>query len=252
MGKTPDHGVTRDALAAAAPTPLIGLEDAAGQHSAVGFESLPDDVEAELLEAAERGQVRAREGSVRHVEVFQMDGVGTSIFGRPRRLSGQRRADRSYTVNCEEPIFIRRYVDRALPLLGPSITPRRFSDEDRLKYFKKFTDEIPYSGDVSQFSPRFKRAKEVRDLLAHHRLHVVPGSRSIDEFAGYPISERIPQRSLPRFSEGRRELGTPPVDSRTAVALLVSAFGRRLQLAHQARRRGRVRSRHHLAARSLG
>ena len=33
-----------------------------------------------------------REGSVRHVEVFRMGGVGTSILGRPRPLPGDRRA----------------------------------------------------------------------------------------------------------------------------------------------------------------
>lgn len=31
--------------------------------------------------------------SVRHVEVFQLGSVRTSILGRPRRLSGHRRAD---------------------------------------------------------------------------------------------------------------------------------------------------------------
>ncbi|MGI8592265.1 MAG: hypothetical protein ACR2M5_15015, partial [Nakamurella sp.] len=51
----------------------------------------------------ERGQVRGREGSVSHVEVFQVGGVRTTIIGRPRRLSRQRRADLDYTVNCEEP-----------------------------------------------------------------------------------------------------------------------------------------------------
>jgi hypothetical protein len=41
--------------------------------------------EVELVEAAELGQVRASEpcmrGSVRHVEVFRMDSVRTSILG---------------------------------------------------------------------------------------------------------------------------------------------------------------------------
>ena len=43
--------------------------------------------------AAELGQVTVVEGSVEHVEVFQMAGVGTSIFERPRPLSRYRRAD---------------------------------------------------------------------------------------------------------------------------------------------------------------
>ena len=35
---------------------------------------------------AETSQIRAREGSVGHVEVFQMGSVRTSIFGGPRPL----------------------------------------------------------------------------------------------------------------------------------------------------------------------
>lgn len=56
----------------------------------------------------EGGQVRAaeagRRGSVGHVEVFRMDGVGTSIVGRPRRLSADRRARPTYTLIWEEPV----------------------------------------------------------------------------------------------------------------------------------------------------
>jgi len=103
MGKAPNHGVAWAALAPTASAPLVGLDDPAGQHSTIGLEALAGDIEAELSEAAERGQVGAREGSVRHVEVFQMGSVRTSIFGRPRRLPGDRRASPLYTVNCEEP-----------------------------------------------------------------------------------------------------------------------------------------------------
>ena len=106
-----DHGVPRRALAAAAATPLIRFEDCAGQHRSVGFESLSDDGKAETVESSEGGQISAgeagRRGSVRHVEVFQMSGVGTFIFGRPRPLSGHRRAegpgDVRYTLIWEEP-----------------------------------------------------------------------------------------------------------------------------------------------------
>ncbi|PWF79481.1 hypothetical protein DEJ38_17800 [Kocuria rosea] len=56
----------------------------------------------------EGGQVRAaeagRRGSVGHVEVFRTDGVGTSIVGRPRRLSADRRARPTYTLVWEEPL----------------------------------------------------------------------------------------------------------------------------------------------------
>jgi hypothetical protein len=97
VGQSPHHAVTRGSLAAAAAAPPIGLHNPAGQDRPVGLEALPDNLEAELVESAERSQVRAGEartrGSVRHVEVFQMGGVGTSIFGRPRPLPGHRRAD---------------------------------------------------------------------------------------------------------------------------------------------------------------
>ena len=64
---------------------------------------MTDDDEAELVQAGEGGQVRARKGSVRHVEVFQMRCVGTLILGRPRHLPRDRRADDTYTLICEEP-----------------------------------------------------------------------------------------------------------------------------------------------------
>lgn len=45
-----------------------------------GSRRCPNDFETELVETTERGQVRTREGSVRHVEVFQVDGVSTPIL----------------------------------------------------------------------------------------------------------------------------------------------------------------------------
>jgi len=103
----PDHHVTRTALAAATATPPVELQDAAGKDRAIRPESLAGDLEPELIKAAEGGQISAAEaghgGSVSHVEVFQMRRVGTLILGRPRPLSGHRHANRSYTLNREEP-----------------------------------------------------------------------------------------------------------------------------------------------------
>jgi hypothetical protein len=102
-----EHCVTRRSFAAAAATPLVRLDDPAGEHRAVALESLPGGLEAEFVEPAERGQVRAGEahgrGSVVHVEVFQVGSVRTSILGRPRRLPRDRRASSAYTLNCGEP-----------------------------------------------------------------------------------------------------------------------------------------------------
>ena len=84
-------------------TPVIRLAHPAGQHRAIGLQTLPGHDQAELIETAERAQVRASEGSVAHVEVFQVDGVGTSILGRPRPLPEQRRAHLAYTLVWDEP-----------------------------------------------------------------------------------------------------------------------------------------------------
>ena len=56
---------------AAAPAPVIRFHHPAGQHRPSGFESLANHFKAELIDTAERGQVRTSEGSVAHVEVFQ-------------------------------------------------------------------------------------------------------------------------------------------------------------------------------------
>jgi len=103
VGQPPHHGLARDALASAAAAPLIRFDDPARQDRTIRLEPLTDDFEAELVQAGEGGQVKAGEGSVRHVEVFQMDGVGTLIIGRPRRLPSDRPAAARYTLNCEEP-----------------------------------------------------------------------------------------------------------------------------------------------------
>ncbi len=72
----------------------------------------------------EGGQVRAaeagRRGSVGHVEVFRMDGVGTSIVGRPRRLPADRRARPTYTLIWEEPVWRSGGADD-----GPDVGVRR-------------------------------------------------------------------------------------------------------------------------------
>src|SRR5699024_3654594 len=70
------------------------------------LDALAGGCEAEPVQAAEGIEIRGREGSVGHVEVFQMASVRTSIIGRPRRLSPHRRAHPAtdhYTLICEEP-----------------------------------------------------------------------------------------------------------------------------------------------------
>jgi hypothetical protein len=83
----PQHRAAGHAPAAAPPAPGVRLHDPARQHCPTRLDPLTDDLQAERVEPTERGQVRTIEGSVRHVEVFRMSGVGTFILGRPRPLS---------------------------------------------------------------------------------------------------------------------------------------------------------------------
>ena len=96
--------VSRGPVTTAPVTPVVRVEDSAGEHRTVGLEELTGDLQAKGVQAGEGGQVRGREGSVEHVEVFQMDSVRTSIIGRPRPSTRQRRATACYTLDCEEPV----------------------------------------------------------------------------------------------------------------------------------------------------
>lgn len=97
----PGDGVAGHALAAAAAAPPIRFEDPACQDCPVGFEPLAGDLQPEPIEPGELGQVRTSKGSVRHVEVLWMGGVGTSIFSGPRRLPGHRPHTRRYTLTVK-------------------------------------------------------------------------------------------------------------------------------------------------------
>ena len=103
----PDHRVTRLVLASAASTPLVLTSNPASQYCMVGLNVLAGHFQAQVIQARERGQVRVIKGSIGHVEVFQMDGVGTPIIRRPRPLPGHdtpNAAHNTYTLKCEEPL----------------------------------------------------------------------------------------------------------------------------------------------------
>jgi hypothetical protein len=87
MREVPGNRVAGSALGSAPATPWIGFAHSALNDRPVGLEVLSDRFESELVEAAERSQVRGVEGSVGHVEVFRMGSVGTSIIERPRSVS---------------------------------------------------------------------------------------------------------------------------------------------------------------------
>ncbi len=108
MSQSAGHGIPYLALLAATSTPSILVGDPTRQHRPVGIQVLAGHLHPELIKPAESGQIGADKarttGSVVHVEVFRMVGVGTPIIGRPRPLPRQRRADPPYTLICEEPV----------------------------------------------------------------------------------------------------------------------------------------------------
>jgi hypothetical protein len=91
------HGVAQKAVLTAPVAPVIRLHHPTRDHRPLGLDTLADRDQTQLVEPAEGGQVRGSEGSVGHVEVFQMFGVRTSILGRPRPLPRHRRAGSDHT-----------------------------------------------------------------------------------------------------------------------------------------------------------
>ena len=72
-----------------------------------GLNALTRHLQPRAIQARERAQIRAIKGSIGHVEVFRMDGVGISISGGPRPLPGHdtpNPAHNTYTLKCEEPV----------------------------------------------------------------------------------------------------------------------------------------------------
>src|SRR5699024_3200256 len=92
VGQLSDDGVANDPVAAAPSAPVISSVWLAFQDGLLPGDVLAGAGQIEGVESAECREVRGRESRLGHVEVFRMDCVRTSIIGRPRRLSAQRRA----------------------------------------------------------------------------------------------------------------------------------------------------------------
>ena len=74
----------------------------------VCLNALTRHLQPRAIQARERAQVWEIKGSMRHVEVFRMDGVGISIIERPRPLHNHDTPNpthHTYTLKCEEPLF---------------------------------------------------------------------------------------------------------------------------------------------------
>ncbi len=92
MSQSAGHGIPYLALLAATSTPSILVGDPTRRHRPLGIQVLAGHLHPELIKPAESGQTGADKarttGSVVHVEVFRMRGVGNPIIGRPRPLPG--------------------------------------------------------------------------------------------------------------------------------------------------------------------
>jgi len=123
MRETPRIRPARERLAAAAPAPRVWLRDPTLDHRPIRVQTLADGHEAKLIETAEHRQIRGREGSVVHVEVFRpMASVRTSIIGRPRPSSGHRRAQLTTRSSAKSPHTPRSTTTRPQSLPSASST----------------------------------------------------------------------------------------------------------------------------------
>jgi hypothetical protein len=94
VGKHPGHRIPRYTTASASNALIARVDDPTGDDRPVRFQELARREQAELVEPAERGQIRVGESRVGHVEVLRMYGVGTFILEGPRHPPRQRRAAR--------------------------------------------------------------------------------------------------------------------------------------------------------------
>ena len=121
MRQAPDYRVTRNALAPTASTPPVLTSDTARQYCMVWLNALTRNLQPQAIQASERAQIRPIKGSIGHVEVFRMDGVGISIIERPRPLPGHdtlNPTQHTYTLKCEGPAKVARNLTRSFFAIG--------------------------------------------------------------------------------------------------------------------------------------
>ena len=109
VSQASDYCVTRNALAPAASVPPVFASNTACQHCMVGLNALARYLQAQVIKARERAQIRAIKDSIGHVEVFRMDAVGTPIIERPHPLHNHDMpnvARHPHTLNYEEPLYL--------------------------------------------------------------------------------------------------------------------------------------------------
>jgi hypothetical protein len=65
---------------------------------------------------------------------------------------------------------IQMLLKARLPALGPYVYSEflaRMTEDRRVKCMLKFADDVGYAGDLSSVAARYRRAKQVRDLIGH-------------------------------------------------------------------------------------
>jgi len=80
--EVPGDGIPGTSLAAALLAPGVSINDFAVQHGLLRGEVLPGHGESEFVQSTKSRHVRAGTGSVGHVKVFRVGGVGTPIIER--------------------------------------------------------------------------------------------------------------------------------------------------------------------------
>ena len=65
-------------------TPVVRINHPTHQAYLTGFDPLHHNLQPQLIQACERGQIRANKGTVQHVEVSPQGYMRTPIIGRPR------------------------------------------------------------------------------------------------------------------------------------------------------------------------
>jgi hypothetical protein len=80
MRQPTHHGVPQHTAATASMAPVIRFHNATFQHRVVTMQLLTAGPQTQVIQPAECGQVSRAEGSVTHVEVFQVGRVRTSII----------------------------------------------------------------------------------------------------------------------------------------------------------------------------
>src|SRR5690606_301816 len=131
------------------------------QDAVVGLDALAGGRETERAQPTESIEIWGQEGSVGHVEVFQMASVRTSIIGRPRRLSLHRRAHPAtsrYTLNCDEP-------DSASATVS---APRRASRPWRSRWFPGRANRVASRRPMPSVAPVIRTVRSGMVLLTRN------------------------------------------------------------------------------------